>query len=358
MRVHLASVAFMTFLMGAMPVQADKVRDASFVTVAIVQLPTPSVGNFAAMQQFAIQAKTGGAELIVFPEGSVFGWLNPDVFTKADRIPGAYSDQLATIAKTAKLWVAAGLAERGPKAGQGALAGAYQAYDSAILINPEGEIVLHQRKINVLANAFDRAECQRILNEPECSYTPGLATDIKTVQTPFGKTALLVCADAYTYPPATALNALKNLQPTFVIVTWGITAAAESDCGGEYFDATVSAAEAAAYLKTAFVVGANAVGPRTYGRFLPSVYCGTSGYSTPAGKGIEGQPRTKPLLLMQISKAFDAKAGPVWTDADADGKCPAVCSHFGARWNGQWSTTVEGVMSVCGCLPGAGTTVR
>jgi len=330
----------MTFLMGAMPIQAEKVRDASYVIVAIVQLPTASVGDFAKMQQLATQAKAGGAELIVFPEGSVLGWLNPDVFTKADQIPGAYSDQLATIAKTAKIWLAAGLAERGPKAGEGALA------------------VLHQRKINVLADAFDRAECQRILDEPECSYTPGLATDIKTVQTPFGKTALLVCADAYNYPPATALNALKSLQPTFVIVTWGITAAAESDCGGEYFDATVSAAKAAAYLKTSFVVGANAVGPRTYGRFLPSVYCGTSGYSTPTGKGIEGQPRTKPLLLMQISKAFDAEAGPVWNDADADGKCPAVCSHFGARWNGQWSTTVEGVVSVCGCLPGVGTTIK
>lgn len=358
MRVRLAGVALITFLMGAMPIQAEKVRDASHATVAIVQLPTSSVGDFAKMQQLATQAKAKGAELIIFPEGSVLGWLNPAVFTKAEPIPGAYSDQLAKIAKTAKIWLAAGLAERGPKAGEGALAGAYQAYDSAILINPEGEIVLHQRKINVLADAFNRAECQRILNEPECSYTPGLAADIKTVQTPFGKTALLVCADAYDYPPATALNALRSLQPTFVIVTWGITAAVESDCGGEYFDATDSAAQAAAYLKTSFVVGANAVGQRTYGRFLPSVYCGTSGYSTPTGKGIEGQPRTEPLLLMQISKAFDAEAGPVWNDADAGGKCPAVCSHFGAHWNGQWSTTVEGVMSVCGCLTGAGTTLK
>lgn len=353
MSVQRATVAAVMLLISLTSVRAGKAQDQSTMTVAVVQLRTSSVGNFDEMQSLAKQAKQQGADLVVFPEGSVFGWLNPDVFTKAAPIPGAYSDKFAAIAKSESIWVAAGLAERGPQAGAGSLPGAYQAYDSAVLINPQGEIVLHHRKYNVLADAFDRAECKRILNLDECSYTAGSLADITTAQTPFGKTSLLVCADAYTYSPALALRALKSLQPTFVIVPWGITASEEKQCGGPYFDATANAVSTANYLKTAYVVGANAVGPRTYGRYLPSVYCGTSGYATPAGVSVEGKPRTAALFVFKISKVFDADAGPVWSNADARQKCPAVCSDYNATWNRQWTTTVPGVMSVCGCLPSA-----
>lgn len=44
--------------------------------------------------------------------------------------------------------------------------------------------------------------------------------------------------------------------------------------------------------------------------------------------------------------AFDVKAGPIWNNDDAKNKCPPICS--GLRWNGQWTTTVQGKMSVCG----------
>lgn len=323
------------------------------INVAVVQLQTTDVGNFSKMQTLAQQAKAQGAELVIFPEGSVFGWLNPAVFTEAAPIPGKYSDQFAAIAKAVNIWVATGLAEQGPKAGPGSQPNAYQAYDSGILINPQGQIVLHHRKFNVLKNAFDPAACKKILNQDECSYVPGALSDITTAQTPFGKTALLVCADAFTYAPASALNTLKPLKPAFLIVPWGITAGTESECGGQYFNATVSTAEAAEFLQTAFVVGANAVGTRTYGRFLPSVYCGTSGYSTPTGQSVEASPPTETLAVFQIRKSFDAKAGPIWSNPDAQTKCPATCAYYTAQWNGQWTTTIPGLMSVCGCVPGS-----
>jgi predicted amidohydrolase len=206
--------------------------------VAMVQLQSSDAGNFAKMTALAQQAKAQGAQLVIFPEGSVFGWLNPAVFTQAAPIPGTYSDQFVAIATSVNIWVAAGLAERGPKAGPGSLPNAYQAYDSGLLINPQGQIVLHHRKFNVLKNAFDPAACQAILNEPQCAYTPGPLSDISVVQTPFGKTSLLVCSDAYTYPPASALNTLKALSPDFVIVPWGITAGQQSQCGTSGFNAT------------------------------------------------------------------------------------------------------------------------
>src|SRR6266404_3513569 len=142
---HLSSMmiaAVIGLLILTLPIQAQS-------TVALVQLPSEQVGNFDAMLGYARQAKEQGAELIVFPEGSVFGWLNPAVFTKAAPIPGVYSDKFAAIAKTANIWVAAGLAEKGPKAGEGSQQDAYEAYDSGILINPQGEWVLHHRKYNL-----------------------------------------------------------------------------------------------------------------------------------------------------------------------------------------------------------------
>ncbi len=321
--------------------------------VGLVQLPSSEVGNFATMKSLAQQAKDQGAQLVIFPEGSVFGWLNPAVFTQAAPIPGTYSDQFAAIATSVGIWVAAGLAEKGPKAGEGSLPNAYQAYDSGILINPQGQLVLHHRKYNVLQNAFDPAACKAILNQSECAYTPGPLSDITTASTPFGKTALLVCSDAYTYPPATALSTLKALSPDFVIVPWGITAGMQSECGTSGFNATGYASEAAAYLKTAFVVGANAVGPRNYGRFLPSVYCGDSGYAAPTGESVEASQPTQELVLLTIPKSFDAKAGPIWNNEDAPGKCPTTCGAYSSSWNGQWTTTIPGQMSVCGCVPGA-----
>jgi N-carbamoylputrescine amidase len=106
---------------------------------------------------------------------------------------------------------------------------------------------------------------------------------VTVADTPFGRLGMLVCADAYTYDTST-LDALKALKPELVIIPWGVAAGSTEECGESGFNATGFAAEAAAHLKSAYVVGANAVGSRPFGRFLPSWYCGTSGYATPDGK--------------------------------------------------------------------------
>jgi len=53
---------------------------ANTFKVAFAQLQSTDVGNFDKMQSLAVQAKSQGAQLVVFPESSVFGWLNPAVF--------------------------------------------------------------------------------------------------------------------------------------------------------------------------------------------------------------------------------------------------------------------------------------
>jgi len=50
-------------------------------------------------------------------------------------------------------------------------------------------------------------------------------------------------------------------------------------------------------------------------------------------------------------KAVDVPAGPIWNNTDADQKCVQTCKGKGG-WNGNWTTTVPGKMSVCGCCGG------
>jgi len=42
-------------------------------------------------------------------------------------------------------------------------------------------------------------------------------------------------------------------------------------------------------------------------------------------------------------------AGPIFSNADAQAKCPAICASYGGTWNGQWNTVVEGQLSVASC---------
>jgi predicted amidohydrolase len=331
----------------------SEIEQISF-KVAAVQLQTSDEGDFVKMKALAAKAKQNGAQLVIFPESSVFGWLNPAVFTDAEPIPGKFSNQFSAIAKNVNIWVAAGLAEKGPKAGPDSLPNAFQAYDSGILINPQGKIVLHHRKYNVLKNAFNPDACKKILGQAQCNYTPGPLSDITTVQTLFGKTSIVVCADAYVptaYNSGLALKKLKTLRPEFVIVPWGITAGTQNECGSSGFNATDYASQAAGFLKSGFVVGANALGPRLYGKYLPSVYCGTSGYADPTGHGTETTTPTEEIAMFTISNTFTAEAGPIWNNAvDAPQKCPNTCAAYNAEWDGQWWTTVWGKMSVCECV--------
>lgn len=267
---------------GAVDTAPDETVDATQATarIATVQLSSSDVGNWDKMAQLATEAKGQGAQLVIFPEASAFGWLNPAVFTGAQPIPGSISDQFAQVAKTADVWVATGLAQQAP--GTGVSPEIHNAYDSGILIDPSGELVIQHRKYEVLQNAFDPSACEANFGTPDCSYTAGPLSDVTVVDTPFGRTALIVCADAYTYNTA-VLDVLKTLDPELVIVPWGVAAGQQSECGTDGFNATGYAAEAAKYLGTAYVIGANGTGDRPYGKYLPSVYCGHSGYATPTG---------------------------------------------------------------------------
>lgn len=241
--------------------------------IALVQMRSENVGNWGVVDNWVAEAAAQGANFVVFPESAYLGWLNPDAFTQAAVIPGPVSDELSEIAKRHGVYVTFGLAERGPLVSDDV----YRPYDAGLLVGPDGSIVIHSRKYQVLKNAFDPSECPPGTEEPGggCSYYQADLNMIPMVDTVLGKTALLVCADAYTWD-TTALDYVKTQGVETIIVVWGVAAGQESACGTDGFDA-VEYARQAAERSGAMVIGANAIGERPYGRFLPSLYCGYSG---------------------------------------------------------------------------------
>jgi ribosome modulation factor len=44
------------------------------------------------------------------------------------------------------------------------------------------------------------------------------------------------------------------------------------------------------------------------------------------------------------------EAGPIWSQSDAATKCPVAAAAVRGRWSGEWRTMVQGQMSVCGIV--------
>ncbi len=118
------------------------------------------------------EAAQQGCELILLPETLDFAWTHPSALTEAQPIPGPFSDLLCEQASKHKIYVCAGLTER--------LNG--RNYNAAILINPEGEIIVKYHKINLLGVELPFYAVGQTLN---------------VVDTPLGKIGVNICADNY-----------------------------------------------------------------------------------------------------------------------------------------------------------------
>jgi predicted amidohydrolase len=118
------------------------------------------------------QAAEQGCAVVVLPECLDLGWTDPAARQLAQPIPGPHSDALAQAARQAGVYIVAGLTER---AGE-------RVYNAAVLLSPQGEILLKHRKINIMEIAQDL-------------YATG--DSLTVVQTPLGTIGVNICADNF-----------------------------------------------------------------------------------------------------------------------------------------------------------------
>jgi predicted amidohydrolase len=155
----------------------------------------------------AIVAGAGdaGCDLVVLPECLDAGWTHSSAWESASKIPGRSSDLLCDAARSAALFVAAGIVEReGDK-----------LYNSAVLISPEGEILLKHRKINELEIALNL-------------YTRG--ESLQVTHTALGCVGLTICAD--NFPDSLVLSeALAKMGATLILspCAWAVDADHDND---------------------------------------------------------------------------------------------------------------------------------
>jgi len=178
--------------------QADRplTRPHGGLRVALAQIPVED-GNLEQNMRLAgdaaRQAASQKADLLSLPEAADWGWLYQQARRDALPIPGRYTDFLAGVAKRHQMWIVAGCLERDGE----------KVYNSAVILDRAGRIVLKHRKIDTLdwltKHLYDR----------------GRSEDIKVIDTEFGRIGLTICADNFN---------LKNPQRVADLGAWVLIA--------------------------------------------------------------------------------------------------------------------------------------
>jgi len=112
-------------------------------------------------------------DLVCLPEMADFGWLYQNARRDALPIPGKYTDFLSDLARELNVWISSGCLEKDND----------RTFNSAVLIDRTGKIVMKHRKFNTLPNLTAHL------------YDPGSPDDIKVTDTEFGCIGLTICAD-------------------------------------------------------------------------------------------------------------------------------------------------------------------
>ncbi|MFY7972348.1 MAG: carbon-nitrogen hydrolase family protein [Flavobacteriales bacterium] len=118
------------------------------------------------------EAAEKACDIILLPETMDFAWTHPSGIEEAHPIPGPFSSIFCEQAKKHNIWICVGLTEKGEQ----------HNYNTALLINRQGEIVVKYHKINLLG-----------VEQP--FYQVGQTLNV--VDTEFGKVGVNICADNY-----------------------------------------------------------------------------------------------------------------------------------------------------------------
>jgi predicted amidohydrolase len=237
------------------------------------------------------RASAGGAQVVVLPEAMDCGWTHASARTLASPIHGG--DTFETLARAAtehRVYVCSGLVER-----SGDL-----LYNAAVLIDPEGRLLLHHRKLNELDIAHDLyAQGDRL----------GVA---RTSLATFG---LMICADGFA--PGQVVSRTLALMGADVILSpsaWAVPAGhdnAADPYGKIWRDCYVPVAKG----HGVWVVGVSNVGPITAGPWAGRKCIGCSLVVAPGGREVLQGPYgegAEAVLFVDIIPAPRGVRGSRW----------------------------------------------
>jgi len=154
--------------------------DMMKVGLGILEVTKDKTKNLNQMLNMIRQAAESGADLVLFGEAAATGLINSDDPMKdvklGEPIPGSTTSLLSQAAREGNIYVATGIFERDGNS----------LYDSSVLIDPYGKIVLKYRRISPGWHG---------LNANPFFYRHG--ESISKVETPLGTFAFLICGDLF-----------------------------------------------------------------------------------------------------------------------------------------------------------------
>jgi predicted amidohydrolase len=144
--------------------------------LALVQMRVDGgqrAANVARAEERIAEAARRGAQVVLLPEAFTLGWTHPSAASEAEPIPeGEVFRRLCQCARRHSVYLCAGLVEQsGPK-----------VFNAAVLLGPDGRLLLHHRKIHELEIAHD---CY------------ALGDRLHVAATPLGTFGLMICADGF-----------------------------------------------------------------------------------------------------------------------------------------------------------------
>ena len=166
------------------------------INVALAQM-NPKIGdkthNIDRMKKNIEEAKKRGANIIIFPELSLTGYMVRDlVYELAEPIPGPSVKLLEEIAKKESIYVVFGMVEQSEKARA-------VLHNTAVLLGPEGFIGKYQKLHLPTHSVFEEKRYFRL----------GYQTPV--FETSIGKLGLMVCYDVF-FPEISRLLRLKGAE--------------------------------------------------------------------------------------------------------------------------------------------------
>ncbi len=247
-------------------------KSVSIAMGQIFALDGDRAGNLHRIEMAIKEAAGNGAQIIVFPESCILGWVNAAAHQRAYAIPGADTDQLCLWARQYRIFICIGLDE---KAGD-------QLFDAVVLIDDDGRLILKHRKINVL---------------PELMTPPySVGQEVTTVTTKFGRIGMLICADSF---QEDVVDKMALQKPDLLLIPYG-WAADEHEWPQHAKEMEIVVQKAALKVKCP-VVGTDVVGQISDGPWKGKVYGGQSVAVDQTGKVLaRGKDRDREVVIVTI----------------------------------------------------------
>ena len=149
--------------------------------------------NLKKIENFVEKAKNQSADLVVFPELSLTGYVVRDqIYELAETIPGPSTQVIEKIAEKTKTYIVFGMPELSEKT-QATI------YNTAVLVGPKGYIGKYRKMYLPTHSVF----------EEKRYFRPGYQA--AAFDTEIGKIGLIICYDIF-FPEVSRLTRLKGAQ--------------------------------------------------------------------------------------------------------------------------------------------------